>query len=274
MDTVKETKDTYGLLWRTEGNAIPRAWHFNAMQEVIPEPIVRNGIGIEIGSGCGYDTYIMATENPASKLISIDISDGIYNTGRLVKDLGNVVAMKCSALDIAVKRSSLDFAYSFGVLHHTPDPERGLKEIARVLKTGAPAFLYLYEDHSENPVKYIFLKIVTASRRLTTRMPKKVLYFFSWILSPLVFVTFTLPSKVMKKIKATEHIAANMPFNFGKGPFSLRGDLYDRFGAPVEFRYSRQGVRDMFNECGFSGINVTRLRDTAGWVAWGYKKDA
>lgn len=271
MDSVKATKDTYGLLWEKSGDIVPRRWHFNAMQEVISEPIVRGKIGIEVGSGCGYDTYIMAKGNPAVKLISIDISDGIYNTGRLVSALGNVLAARCSALDIAVKESSLDFAYSFGVLHHTPDPERCLREIARILKKDSPAFIYLYEDHSENPIKFTALKAVTAVRGITTRLPKKMLYLLSWILSPFVFIIFTIPSKIMKNNTATKSIASKMPFNFGTGPFSLRGDLYDRFGAPIEYRFSREGMKKLFTDCGFSDIRITRLHDTAGWVAWGYK---
>lgn len=271
MRIIEDTKKTYGLLWGHSGKDVPPRWHFNAMQEVITEPIVRGEIGIEVGSGCGYDTYIMAKANPAVKLISIDISDGIYKTKQLVSGLGNVMALKCSALNIAVKGSSLDFAYSFGVLHHTSDPKRGLLEIARVLKNGSPAFLYLYEDHSENPIKHTLLVIITAVRRLTTRMPKKALYALSWILSPFIFIVFTVPSKIMKNFKATRHIAEEMPFNFGTGPFSLRGDLYDRFGAPIEYRFSRQGINDLFTECGFSNIHITRLRHTAGWVVWGYK---
>ncbi len=271
MDTVKDTKDTYSLLWRESGASIPQRWHYNAMQEVIPESIVRGRIGIEIGSGCGYDTYIMAKGNPSVRFISIDISDGIFNTGRITKGLGNVMAMKCSALEIAVKSSTLDFAYSFGVLHHTPDPKKGLMEISRVLKKGSPAFIYLYEDHSENAIKHVSLKLVTGVRRVTTCMPKKVLFALSWALSPLVYVVFTLPSKVMKNFKATKNIASNMPFNFGTGPFSLTGDLYDRFGAPVEYRFSRKDMSDLFIECGFSDIHITRLHDTAGWVAWGRK---
>jgi len=271
MDTLKETRNTYSLLWQHSGATTPDRWHFNAMQEVIPEAIVRGKIGIEVGSGCGYDTCIMATGNPSVKLISIDISDGIYNTKRLTGGLGNVMAVKCSALDIAVKSSTLDFAYSFGVLHHTRDPRKGLSEISRVLKKGCPAFSYFYEDHSENAIKYAMLKLVTGIRRFTVCLPKKTLFILSWIFSPLAYIVFTVPSKIMNNFSATKGIASNMPFNFGTGPFSLRGDLYDRFGAPIEYRFSREGMNQLFVECGFSDVHVTRLRDTAGWVAWGYK---
>ncbi len=275
MGIQKETEKTYGLLWeRSIGSPPLDKWHFNAMQAVIDVPIVRGKFGIEVGSGCGYDTYIMAKSNPLVTLVSIDISDGIFKTKELVSGLENVLPVKCSALDISAKDASFDFAYSFGVLHHTSNPRKGLLEIARVLKKGSPAFIYLYEDHSENIAKYLCLKIVSMLRLITARLPKKILYFLAWVASPVVFVIFTLPSRLLRRFESTKKIAENMPFNFGKTPFSLQGDLYDRFGAPVEYRFNRQEIYNMFNKCGFVKINVTRLKDTAGWVAWGYKTDA
>lgn len=272
MNKTDKTKDVYGFLWgKTDKDIIPQRWHFNAMQDVIDEPVVRGRIGIEIGSGCGYDTYIMAKNNPSVKLVGMDISEGIYKAKELVTSLGNVMLIQCSALAISIKDASFDFAYSFGVLHHTINPKKCLLEINRVLKKDSPAFLYLYEDHSENLVKYCAIKIVSSVRFITTRIPSKVIYCLAWIGSPFIFIIFTLPSKILRKFRPTKHIAEQVPFNFGTGLFSLQGDLYDRFGAPIEHRFSRQGLYSIFSECGFSRIRITRLKDTAGWVVWGHK---
>lgn len=273
MNASKSTANTYGFLWsRSDAGSPPEKWHYTAMQEVFDEPIVRGRVGIEIGSGCGYDTYIMAKDNPSVVIVSTDISDGIYNTKKITAHLKNVFAVKCSALAVPVKSESFDFAYSFGVLHHTIDPVKGLEEIARVLRKGAPAFLYLYEDHSENPVKYTAIKIVAYVRLLTTRIPRRFLYLLSWIISPFVFILFTVPSRILKRFAATKNIVGGIPFNFGTGPFSLQKDLYDRLGAPIEYRFSRDDIYNIFAECGFCEIHLTRLRNTAGWVARGYKK--
>ena len=270
---INRTADTYSFIWGSkEGAKSVDKWHFNAMQEVIEESIVRGRLGIEIGSGCGYDTYIMAKANPSVRLVSIDVSDGIYETRKRVSALTNVNLVKCSALNVPIKDEVFDFAYSFGVLHHTNDPKKGLLEIARMLKRDSPVFLYLYEDHSENFTKAVFIKIVTWLRIITVRLPHRLLYFLSCMASPIVFIIFTLPAKVMMAFKPTRHIGENMPFNFGTGPFSLRGDIYDRFGAPVEYRFSRQSILALFGECGFSRVRITRLHNTAGWVAWGYKQ--
>lgn len=272
MDKTNKIKQLYGFLWnKADKNIIPEKWHFNAMQMVIDEPIVRGSIGIEIGSGCGYDTYIMAKKNPLVKFVSLDMSDGIFKTQALVSCLDNVRLIQCSALAIAVKDSQFDFAYSFGVLHHIVNPKKGLLEAARVLKNGSPAFLYLYEDHSENLFKHIVVDMISWIRVLSARIPHKLLYNLSFLGSPLVFLIFTVPSRIFRKFKCTQGLAEQMPFNFGKGPFSLQGDLYDRFGASIEYRFNRRQLNEMFAECGFSNIHITRLHDTAGWVIWAYK---
>ena len=269
---IDKTKNIYGFLW-TKGAAIkpPQKYHFNNMQDVIPERIVRGTWGIDAGSGCGYDTYIMARDNPSVKIVSIDISDGVYTNLRLNRNLQNVYVVKGSVLNMPFKEKVFDFAYSFGVLHLTPVPQKGITELFRILRERSPVFLYLYEDHSENIIKYVFIKAVSFLRRITIKIPPKTLYILSSMISPLIFILFSFSSKILMKFESTRRIAKNMPFNFGTSLFSLRGDLYDRFGAPIEYRFNKKEIYGMLNKNHFLNINVTRLQATAGWVVWGYK---
>ena len=271
MNKVKETKETYSLLWQKAKNIGEGKWHFDYMQEVIPESIVRGRIGLEVGSGCGQDAYIMAKNNPLVDIVSLEISDGIYEAQKRTSGFNNVRLIKGSALDIPIKNNVFDFAYSFGVLHHTPDPERGIKEIARVIKARAPVFLYVYEDHAGNSLKYYPLKFISALRRITSLIPAKMLYGFSSLLSPFIVLFFSYPARILGRFKATQPVSEKMPFNFGTHLFSLVGDLYDRFGAPIEHRFSRKEVFSLLNKNGFRNIQVGRLKARAGWVAWGIK---
>lgn len=273
MDEQKKIEKTYGFLWTRNKDIHPvDIWHFNKMQEVINEPVVRGKIGIDIGCGCGYDTHIMAKNNPSVRLIGMDISDGVYVTRELNAGLKNVNVIKCSAKDIPLKNEVFDFAYSFGVLHHTPDPQKCLLEIWRILKKCSPVFMYLYEDHSENMLKYTAVKIVGYLRVVTARLNPGILYALCYMASPFIFVLFSVPSRILRAFKLTEHFSKSIPFNFGRSLFSLNGDLFDRLSVPIEHRFNRQGVYDLFSGCGFKGIKITRLNESAGWVIRGVKE--
>lgn len=272
MDKAKKTMDLYGFLWtRSERDDLYNNSHFDNMQQVITEPIVRGSMGIDIGSGCGYDTYIMAKRNPLVKIISLDISDGVYKTKQLTYGLNNVRVIKGSVLNLPIKNDTFDFAYSFGVLHHTREPEYGLREINRIIKKDAPAFLYLYEDHSENSMKHYAIKIISIYRIITTKIPQRILYFLCYLASPFIVLAFSYPSRILRKFKATQSLSQKIPFNFGTHLFSVAGDLYDRFGAPIEQRFSEQEAYNMFIKCNFYNVYITRLRDAAGWVIWAHK---
>ena len=269
----KETADCYGRLWRGHrGLAREEKYHFQAMQEAFPEKIVRGSIGLEVGCGSGWDAFTMASVNPGTSIISLDLSDGVYTAKEVNKDMRNVLVIKASAEALPLKSGVCDFVYSFGVLHHLADPMKGFSEISRVLKIGAPCFVYLYEDHRRNPLKYCGIKLTSCLRRITTRLPPQVTAFFSCLLSPIIVILFSYPARVFKRFKPTYWIYELIPFNFGTGLFSLRGDLYDRFAAPIEHRFNDGQVRDAFLDNGFSNIRITRLKATAGYAARGTKR--
>jgi hypothetical protein len=80
----ERTKEVYSFLWSQGKSCLPlECWHFNDMQEMVSESMVRGTIGFEAGSGNGYDTNIMARNNPQVKIVSLDFSDGVYESKKI-----------------------------------------------------------------------------------------------------------------------------------------------------------------------------------------------
>lgn len=273
--TVSDTIALYSHLWtRVESDSHQGPIHVEGVEEALGEPVVRGRLGLDAGSGRGADTLAMASRHPSVEVISVDISEGVYATRRATENFPNVHVIRGSVLELPLKSDICDFAYSFGVLHHTTDPQRGMNEIARVLKKQDRVSIYLYEDHSDNLWKAIPLKVITALRAGTVKLNTKMLSGLCYLLSPLVVLLFSIPARIMRRFERTRRLADRMPFNFGTDLFSVHGDLFDRLGAPIERRYSREGVIALLDTGGLRKIRTTKLKAAAGWVAHGVKIEA
>ncbi len=270
----RQTARCYGYLWDREDATRKQVSPPHAAQvaAVVSEQIVRGRRGIDVGCGSGYDVEIMARTNPEVYLVALDLSESVKITRRRCAGLLNVGVVQASALALPFKDECFDFAYSFGVLHHTPAPWAGAKEIGRVLADGGAAYLYLYEDHADHPVKYWSLKFITLLRRGARRLHRRVLYGLCIFAAPWVYLCFTIPAKLASRVRGLQGWALAWPFNFLRGPFDGIGDMFDRFGAPIEWRYSEAEARALLVESGLRHVQTRRIAGIAGWVVWGMKR--
>jgi SAM-dependent methyltransferase len=82
---------------------------------------------------------------PPKAIVAADISDSIFVAARNCVAFDNVVFVKTD-LNImpAVLRRPVDYVYSIGVLHHTPDAQASFASLARCVKDGGflSAFIY------------------------------------------------------------------------------------------------------------------------------------
>lgn len=101
---------------------------------------------LDAGCGGGRGAVLMA-ESGASEVVGIDLSAANVETSRrhsADRGLTNVRFEQHSLLDLPFADDSFDVIWCNGVLHHTNDPDRGLREITRVLRTDGHHWLYVY----------------------------------------------------------------------------------------------------------------------------------
>jgi SAM-dependent methyltransferase len=224
---------------------------------------------LDAGCGDGIDLASQALRDGV-EAVGVELSDGGCAASYLrTRDLARGHVVQADLCRLPFADSTFDFIYSYGVLHHLGYPERGLNEVVRVARPAARVVAYLYEDFSERLALLRWaLKVANTARTFTTQLPNRFLYNLCRLASPFVFAAFTVPSLLGKRVPMLAPLAESLPFRHGTGPFSLVGDLYDRFSAPVEFRYSRQGSERFFSAAGLECIRVAFER---GWMVMGTK---
>ncbi|HZL56305.1 MAG TPA: class I SAM-dependent methyltransferase [Bryobacteraceae bacterium] len=129
-----------------------------AKQRYIIEPGIADFAGfaagrdkdiLEIGVGMGADHLEWAKAGPKS-LTGIDLTE------RAIQFTKNRLAYYGLSSDLRVADAeklpfaddSFDIVYAYGVLHHSPDTTKAIREVYRVLRPGGAAKIMIYHSHA------------------------------------------------------------------------------------------------------------------------------
>ena len=121
------------LYRRLDANSIPRSTFHSARC-------------LDAGCGGGRGSVLMA-ECGAREVVAVDLSEknvACLRQRARARGLSTITCLRNSLMDLPFRDDAFDVVWCNGVLHHTADPDRGLREITRVLKPGGRLWLYLY----------------------------------------------------------------------------------------------------------------------------------
>ena len=169
--------------------------------------------------GCGQGFLANYIANWAKEVVGIDISDksiSIAEEGKKELNRENVTYQIGDAERLRFENNSFDIVYSMGVLHHTPNIQKGIDEICRVLKPKGTAIVILYRKYS--PKGLIVLLI------------RKISFLIDKILRKKYFLNSRLRLYYSKKKRRKNHGTA----------------LSELFGCPVLKMYSKKEIIKMF----------------------------
>lgn len=143
--------------WKARGNqqvCDPSVHHAMLWPERAPNP----NLSILV-AGCGTSqSAILAYNNPTATVLGIDLSPTSLQYTAALKEkhnLKNLELQKLDLHDVGVLGKKFDLIYSTGVLHHLPDPQKGLQSISKVLADDGVMCLMLYGKYLRAGVYWI-----------------------------------------------------------------------------------------------------------------------
>lgn len=124
---------------------------------------------LEIGIGNGSHAQLLAKYSKS--FMGIDITDySVKSVSERMKIFGlkaNIFQMDAEHLDF--NDNSFDFVWSWGVIHHSSNTEKILKEIQRVLRPGGKAIIMVYYRGWWNYYLKGFLQGIVSGNLLKTK---------------------------------------------------------------------------------------------------------
>jgi SAM-dependent methyltransferase len=224
--------------------------------------------GFDMGCGSGRWAKFVA---PKVRILNcIDPSEAIRVAQKKLKKFKNIKYYKKSLDDCDLKEKSQDFGYSLGVLHHVPNTQAAINTCVKFLKPGAPFLLYIYYYFDNRPDWFkLIWHISNLLRLVISKLPK----FFRFLVCDLISIFIYYP--IAKFILLTKKFG----FDFIHSPlysyqsksfYVMRTDARDRFGTPLEKRYTKKQIFKMMKQSGLEKIKFKK--NSPFWTVIGFKK--
>lgn len=232
----------------------------------------KNPVGFEMGCGTGRFAQFVAPK--VKTLTCVDAApDAIRVAKETLKDFDNVEflneAVGNATLKEKLREGSMDFGYSYGVLHHVPETQQAINDCVSLLKPGAPFLIYLYYRFDNRPAWFRFIWWLSDFlRRGICAMPLAARNVACDIAAATIYWPL---AKIAKLAENLGKNVENFPLtDFRDATFArMRSNSRDRLGTPLEQRFTKAEMTEMLNQ---AGIQDVKFREGFPyWCAVGIK---
>lgn len=253
MNIDPHTVRGFGKEWTTFNRISDQDDIFQDYFRIFPWNLVdKYSCGLDFGCGNGRWAALVAPH--VLQLVAVDVPEVLAIARENLASHKNVLCFD------VMPELTFDFAYSLGVLHHVPDTQAALNDIASRLRPGAPFLVYLYYSFDNRPRWYRLLwKLTDIARHVISRLPHSLRLGITFLLAALVYWPLSRVS------------SPGWPLSYysDKSFYIMRNDAYDRFSTRLEKRFSREQIETMLRTAGFEHITFSSHRPY--WCAVGLK---
>jgi len=147
--------------------------------------------------GCGPGRFLDMVRSRGGIAVGIDMSEAVVPARKNFENDADVLIVQGDILNPPFEKNIFDFSYSFGVLHHTPDPAAGFSNLSSIAKSGARVACCVYHRGGfyDYASVYLYRKIHNLIKPLLGNHPA---LFYSYVSANYIFHVLQLIKKIPK----------------------------------------------------------------------------
>ena len=269
VDTVNSFGDEWSRFDQSQLSEVEAAKIFDEYFAIFPwDTLPKNATGFDMGCGSGRWAKPMAPR--VGHLHCIDPSSALDVAKTALATAANVSFHRAAVDDSPLPKNSQDFGYSLGVLHHVPDTAGAVRACVAMLKPDAPFLLYLYYAFDNRSLAFkLVWRCSDLLRRVVCRLPATLKHLVTDTLAVLVYYPMARFSLLAERIGLA---VGSIPLSHYRNHsfYTMRTDSLDRFGTPLEQRFTRKEIAAMMKAAGLRDVHFS---DRAPyWCAVGIKR--
>ena len=213
-------------------------------KDFIDFPIERLKGKLVLDAGCGPGRFSEVVLDEGGQVVGVDLSYAIDAARENLHHREGIHFVQADIFRLPFKDETFDFAFSWGVLHHTPDPPKAFAQLPRLVKReGGKLMIFVYAKYNK-----AYLTTTDAYRKLTTRLPQRLLLKLCYIAVPLYYVG---------KIPVLGPFITRILLPVSVQPPTHRwrvGNTFDLYSPKYAYRYDHVEVFHWFDDHGFDVV--------------------
>lgn len=217
--------------------------------------------------GCGKGRHTaLAAEWGAKEVVGIDLSAAVESAFAATKHLPNAHIVQADIFKLPFKKT-FDYAFSVGVLHHTPDPKKAFLSLASKVKKGGAISAWIYgAENNEWITKYVN----PIREGMTSKMKQPTLYQLSKLPTLGVYLTTKLIYKPLDKTSLRKKLFYH-EYLTHLGSFGWREQhniVFDHLVAPTAFYISKTDFENWWKEIDAKDVEII-WHNQNSWCGFG-----
>ena len=263
-----ETAENFGWQWTHFTQEDTKyAEQFLGWLQPVEKEFFKDKIVLEGGCGKGRHTSL-ASDWGAKEVVGIDLSAAVETAYLATKDLPNVHIVQADIFRLPFKRA-FDYAFSVGVLHHTPDPQKAFVSLAGKVKKGGYVSAWIYGEENND---WIINYVNPIREGFTSKINQPTLYQLSKLPTLGVFLASKLLYKPLNI--AAKPLARKMFYNDylnHLGTFGWREQhniVFDHLVAPTAFYISKDQFEKWWEEIDAKDVEII-WHNQNSWCGFG-----
>jgi SAM-dependent methyltransferase len=261
-----DTAENFGWQWThfTQEDTKYNEQFLGWLKPVKPE-FFKDKIVLEGGCGKGRHTRL-AAEWGAKEIVGIDLSAAVESAFALTKNLPNAHIVQADIFKLPFKRA-FDYAFSVGVLHHTPDPKKSFLSLASKVKKDGHISAWVYGAENN---EWITRYVNPIREGFTSKINQPTLFQLSKLPTLGVFLVSKLIYKPLDKTSLGKKLFYH-EYLTHLGSFGWREQhniVFDHLVAPTAFYISKEEFETWWKEINAENFEIT-WHNQNSWCGFG-----
>jgi SAM-dependent methyltransferase len=221
--------------------------------------------------GCGFGRHMYVAGRQGAEIVGIDLSGGVDRAYETTRTMPNCHVVQGNVFDRPLRAGRFDVVWSFGVLHHMPDPRAGFRAIVPFAKEdGGRVVIWVY-GYEGMALTYRLSHMRTLHRR-TRKLSGPARARASAVVAGALSALYWEPLRLARSVGLAP-IVRRLPLaDYVDHPWRTRiAGVHDRLSTPITHFHD---LLELSEWCRSAGLDRISVNDTnrRGWRAHGIRR--